>query len=95
MALRRRRTSSCCQDVSDEHARGRRRRRRRRQGRPYLELVDEHGDGVELVVRARHVSHGEEKRCVFVLVNEARGWAQRLESSDEDDDDGGDEVRRR
>lgn len=25
----------------------------------YLQLVDEHGDGVELIVRIRRVSHGE------------------------------------
>lgn len=25
----------------------------------YLQLVDEHGDGVELIVRVRRVSHGE------------------------------------
>lgn len=59
----------------------------------YLELVDEHGDGVELIVRTRHVSHGEERRYVFVLIDEDRGWAQRwVESSDEDD---GDEQLRR
>lgn len=28
-------------------------------GVAYLQLVDEHGDGVELIVRVRRVSHGE------------------------------------
>lgn len=28
-------------------------------GSAYLELVDEHSDGVELIVRVRRVSHGE------------------------------------
>lgn len=33
--------------------------RMEREGYAYLQLVDEHGDGVELIVRVRRVSHGE------------------------------------
>lgn len=59
MALRRRMTSSCY--VVGQLRAQRRFRSEVWVGREvaYLQLVDEHGDGVELIVRIRRVSHGE------------------------------------
>lgn len=62
MAFRRRMTSSCCVCGQSEAA------WRPKDGKgnvwqcvAYLELIDEDGDGVELIVRVRRVSHGEQR----------------------------------
>lgn len=62
IALRRRMTSSCyvlnqpgSKSVDGQHACG-------VEWAAYLELVDEHGDGVELIVGIRRVSHDERFR---------------------------------
>lgn len=62
IALRRRITSSCyvlgqpgCASADGQHGGG-------VKCAAYLELVDEHGDGVELIVRIRRVSHDERFR---------------------------------
>jgi hypothetical protein len=63
IALRRRITSSCCVlgqpgcasfDWQHEGGVG--------EGAAYLELIDEHCDGVELIIRIRRVSHDERFR---------------------------------
>lgn len=40
---------------------------------PYLQFVDENGDGVELVVRVRRVSHGGRNRSEGPLATGIRG----------------------
>lgn len=57
MALRRRMTSSCYRLINHEPSAG---QRTVCSSVAYLELVDEDGDGVKLVVRVRRVSHGEQ-----------------------------------
>lgn len=47
--------SAGCESVDGQHAGGVR-------AAAYLELVDEHGDGVELIIRIRRVSHDERFR---------------------------------
>lgn len=47
--------SAGCASVDGQHVGGVR-------AAAYLELVDEHGDGVELIIRIRRVSHDERFR---------------------------------
>lgn len=60
MALRRRITSSCYVLVNHEPSGGALDGRGRFGSVAYLELIDEDGDGIELIVRVRRVSHGEQ-----------------------------------
>lgn len=43
----------------------------------YFQLVDEHGDGVELIIRVRRVSHGERDEdgvCDVIRTRILRFW---------------------
>lgn len=59
MALSRRRTSSCCRESVNKGVRGANAASRISAGVTYLELIDQHGNGVELIVCVWRVSHGD------------------------------------